>query len=124
MGTPTTLQNVDERGYVFVTEAADCQIVTRQKTVDDSTNPTPTPIPQDASDHPSNLPARRRIYIKNWHLTGEGDTVYIGGADVSAGNGYPISSGDELILDVTDDIQLYAIVESEKIVDLRTLELA
>jgi len=56
MPTPSTLQNLDDRGYVVVTDAADCQILASQKTVDETT---PTPIPQDATGNPRNLPGRR-----------------------------------------------------------------
>ncbi len=62
MPTPSNLQNLAERGYVFVTDAADCQILASQKTVDVST--APTPIPQDATGNPRNLPGRRRIYLR------------------------------------------------------------
>ncbi len=121
MPTPSNLQNLDERGYVFVTDAADCQILASQITVDDSA--APTPIPQDATGNPRNLPGRRRIYLKNFNAA-EGDTVYIGDASVTTATGYPIVAQDELILDITDNIQLYAIVASTESADLRMLELA
>ena len=94
MGMPTTLQNVDDRGYVFVTVAAECQIVTDAVSV---SNTTATPLPASA------LAARRRIYIKNNTATA-GNLIYIGGADVTSTIGWPLDKGDELILDVTDDI--------------------
>lgn len=120
MPTPSTLQNLDDRGYVFVTDAADCQILASQKTVDETT---PTPIPQDATGNPRNLPGRRPIYLKNFNAEA-GDTVYVGDGSVSTTTGYPIVAQDELILDITDDIQLYAIVASTESADLRMLELA
>ncbi len=118
MPTPSNLQNLDERGYVFVTDAADCQVLASQKDITVSTDP--TPIPQDSTGSPRNLPGRRRIYLKNF----SGDTVYIGDSSVSVGTGYPIVVGDELILDITDGIQLYAIVADTETSDLRMLELA
>jgi len=129
MGTPSTLHNVDERGYVFVTEAADCQIVSRKTVISiTATTDPPQPFPEDASGNPTNLPVRRRIYIKNNELSGAGKaTVYIGGADVTTTNGFPLPPQEEVILDVTDDIQLYATLEVTSpldTVDLRTLELA
>ncbi len=118
MPTPSNLQNLDERGYVFVTDAADCQILASQKTINDHENP--TPIPQDSTGSPRNLPGRRRIYLKNF----SGNTVYIGDSSVSVGTGYPIVVSDELILDITDGIQLYAIVAESETSNLRMLELA
>jgi len=50
--------------------------------------------------------------------------VYVGDSSVSTTDGYPIVAQDELILDITDDIQLYAIVASTESADLRMLELA
>ncbi len=43
---------------------------------------------------------------------------------MSIGTGYPIVVDDELVLDITDDIQLYAIVAMSESADLRMLELA
>ncbi len=121
MPTPSNLQNLDERGYVFVTDAADCQILASQKTINVST--APTPIPQDSTGSPRNLPGRRRIYLKNFNEAA-GDTVYIGDSSVTTATGYPIVAQDELILDITDNIQLYAIVATSESVNLRMLELA
>lgn len=121
MPTPSNLQNLDERGYVFVTDAADCQTLASQKTINVSS--APTPIPQDSTGSPRNLPGRRRIYMKNFNAA-QGNTVYIGDASVTTASGYPIVAQDELVLDITDDIQLYAIVASSESADLRMLELA
>ena len=121
MPTPSNLQNLDERGYVFVTDAADCQILTSQKTINVST--APAPIQQDSTGSPRRLPGRRRIYPKNFNAAA-GNTVYIGDSSVSVATGYPIVAQDELILDITDNIQLFAIVASTESADLRMLELA
>lgn len=115
MGTPTNLQNVDERGYVFVTDAADCQIVTRGFALVANTL---TPIPQDTQSKASSLPGRRRIYIKNTSAT----LVHLGGPDVTTMNGYPLAQDEEVIFEITDDLQLYAI--STGAPNIRTLELA
>ena len=121
MPTPTTLQNVDDRGYVFVTEAADCQILASVKAV---TEDSPTPIPVDSTGNPRNLPGRRRIYPKNNDAVSGGQTVFVGDSAITTSTGYPIVPQDELILDITDDIQLHAIVVDTESVDLRMLELA
>lgn len=127
MGTPATAFAVDQSGYLLVSEAADCQILTR-KTVIATTVllPLPTPFPQDTTMKPSNLPGRRRVYVKNNEVvqTPARPTVYIGGPGISTTTGYPLVPGEEIILDVTDDIQLYAIVVQTDTVDLRTAELA
>ncbi len=113
MGTPTRLQNVDDRGYVFMTEAADCQIVTSAVTVDDD-----PAVLLPASP----LTGRRRMYIKN--NNSDTDILYIGGSDVTEANGWPLAAGEELILDVTDDVRVYGIASSADTVDARILEIA
>lgn len=118
MGIPTNLQNVDERGYTFVTDAADCQIGSRAKSI----GTTVTPFPQDATGASANLPGRRFIFVKNNNSSG-GSTLFIGGADVTSTNGYPIAPQEEVVLDITDDIQLFG-VTSTLTADARTLELA
>jgi len=120
MGTPTNLHNVDERGSVQVTEAADCQIVARKKTIPADTV---TAFPQDTQSNPVNLPARRRIYVKNDEAAA-GNTVFIGGADATTTTGYALAAQEEVVLDITDDIQLYAITAASETVDLHTLELS
>jgi len=120
MGTPTHLHNVDERGSVLVTEAADCQIVARAKTIPADTV---TAFPQDSQNNPVNLPSRRRIYVKN-NEAAAGNTVYIGGADATTTIGYALAPQEEVVLDITDDIQLYAVTAAAETVDLRTLELS
>ncbi len=113
MGTPTRLQNVDDRGYVFMTEAADCQIVTNKVLV---SNTTATLLPSTP------LTARRRMYIKNFGANGT-DKIYVGGPDVTTTNGWPLAQFDELILDVTDDLRVYAIGSINNI-DTRRLEVS
>lgn len=115
MGTPTSLQNVDERGYVFVTEAADCQIVARKTTIGTAA----TQFPQDAGFVPVNLPGRRIVFVKNNEASA---TIHIGGADVTTAHGFPLAAGQILLLEVTDGLQLYGIAAANS--DLRSLELA
>jgi len=117
MGSPSELQNVDDRGYVFVTEAADCQLVTSKVTFDVDDNAVALP--------PSPLAARRRIYVKNLS-NGNDDALYIGGADVTTSNGFPLAKDEEVILDITDDIILYGrtAAAAGSDIDVRLLELA
>jgi hypothetical protein len=96
------LQNVDDRGYVFVTEAADCQIVS--KLTDSIGTTTAVAVP----DTP--LAGRRRMYIKNTSTSSQ--NVFIGGADVTTGNGYKLGVNDEIVLDITDDIIVYAVASA------------
>lgn len=129
MATPTTVHNVDGSGYILVSIAADCQMVTRATTISTPTlTPNPTPFPLDLTQKPNNLPGRRRIYVRNNEAvqTPARPTVYIGGPGVTTTNGFPIEPGEQLVLDVTDDIQLYAIVPASdsNTVNLRTAELA
>jgi len=119
----STAFNVDENGYLLVTQAASSQIVAQAKTVTDAT--ASTPIPQNPSGVPTSLVARRRVHLRNFNNPDtEFAHVWVGGRDVTTSIGYPIPPYEELALDVTDAIQLYAIVETDKPVDLRSLELA
>jgi hypothetical protein len=110
MGQPSSLQNVDERGYVFVTEAADCQV-----------KATKVPTTMTASALPATpLAGRRRMYVKNNSGTTD---VYIGGADVTTTNGYQLADGQEVVLEVTDDLIVY-VISATAGRDVRVLELA
>lgn len=117
MGQPSSLQTVDDRGYVFVTEAADCQIVSSQVEFDTDDNAVPLPA--------TPLAGRRRMYIKNLS-NGSSDDLYVGGADVTTSNGYQLAIGDEIILEVTDDIIVYGRTDAAagSDIDVRILELA
>jgi hypothetical protein len=79
------------------------------------------PVPQDANPNPKNLPGRRRIYLKN-NSTGSA-VIYIGDAAVGTATGYPLTTDIEVVLDITDDIQLFAVADAADR-DLRILELA
>lgn len=120
MSHATTIFNVDENGYLLVTNAADCRLRAVAKIVSDATKP--TPIPQEAGVAKP-LIGRRRIHLRNWDLSVT-KNVWIGGADVTTAKGYPIPPLEEVVLEITDAIQLYAIVQTDKEVDLRSLELA
>lgn len=65
----------------------------------------------------TSLPDRRNLLIFN----NGSNTVYVGTADVSTANGYPIAAGDALALDVTDTITIYGRV-AENTEELRILE--
>lgn len=119
MGIPIEGLETDGRGYVFVTDAADRQI--RQKSTPLTANVV-SPIPARGG-RPDNLTGRRRIHIRTVPaVTSPLDRIFVGGAGLSTTNGYPVPVDEELILEVTDDIQLYAVVTADA--DVRTLELA
>jgi hypothetical protein len=111
---------VDETGYVLISTAADCRIASHRMTV----GPTRVALPSTP------LPGRRRIYVNNNQKfnnppTREGHPLlYIGGADVTAGTGFAIPAGDELLLEVSKDILLFGLTDLGETVDTGVLELA
>jgi len=52
------------------------------------------------------------------------NTVYFGDSGVTSSNGYPKYRREEIVLDVTDALDVYAICESGKTNELRFIELA
>lgn len=120
---------VDETGYILITTAADCRIGSHRVTV----GATRVALPATP------MPGRKRLYVKNNEPfdnppTREGHPLlYVGGADVTAdalgppvvpGNGFVIPAGDELVLDLSDELPLHAVCSSGESVDTSILELA
>jgi hypothetical protein len=119
---------VDETGYVLISTAADCRIASHRVTVGATRVALPT----------APMPGRKRLYVKNnepfENPSGrEGHPLlYVGGPDVTAdilapasfGNGFVIPAGDELVLDLSDKLVLYAVCSPTESVDTSILELA
>lgn len=75
-----------------------------------------------------NIPLANRngMSIRIWNPNDTSVVVYIGGAAVTAANGYPRMHGEEFQIDVKDNnaVKIYGICESGKSCKVRILEVA
>lgn len=93
-----------------------------------SPGPTPVRIPQDSEGNPCNLTGRFRVYIENREVEGWDPplpVVYIGGPDVTKERGFPIDPKQTLVLEASDNHELYAIQDgTSPQAELWTVEVA
>jgi len=102
MGRRTDIIGVtDATGSVFATEAV---------TVSDTATKLPTTI----------LSNRKAISVFNMSAT---ETVYLGNADVTTANGYPLVTWQGLPWNLGSGAQLYGICAAGKTAEVRVLEI-
>jgi hypothetical protein len=123
MATESEYKQRDALDYVRVTFAADSSVQARRF-------PTGNIDPQKIADPP--LQNRRFVFLRNDGEDGTGSRViYIGGADLTEENGYPLldnMSGapyksQRVLLDLSDTLAVYGI-KKLTVENFRTLELA
>ena len=78
-------------------------------TVTDTATPLPT----------TNMDNRKAISIRNWS---DGDVIYIGSSSVTTATGFPIFPKETLPFDLSSGAVIYAICETGKTADVRTIE--
>lgn len=110
-------------------QASDCQIVVSSLQIPVGVTSV-FPLPSHSGGGARNLKGRWRIYVKNQRPEDrtEEPTVFLGGANVNQTNGYPLAPQEFIVLDITDEIQLYVIQQTGPQIlfpaDVRTLEMA
>jgi hypothetical protein len=123
MATESEYKQRDALDYVRVTVAAETNVKSSRIAADIHALKLPDPA----------LLNRRFLLVRNDGAPTTGSTViYIGGADVTDKNGYPLvdnQSGasyksQRVLLNVSSDLIVYGIKEGAPVEEFRTLELA
>lgn len=99
MGKPSKAWPIDPTGRVWITEAAVKEIAAAEITVGTTAVTLTT--------NTSGL-RRRKLFVRNIQTEPE-VVVYVGDADVTASNGFPLFDQDEIELDVSPEAVVKAI---------------